>query len=170
MEFGILLIFILISLYTIFNFVSFCFRKITYQFIPRVGIKGKVIFVDDGNKKAFYNSKYSVSAIPDLIVRDVRGNNVVVEFKSRRKEILESDVHQLKASIIAARSKYKVESGLVINGGGMTRHVKAKSSRRLFSEIKTAYNLARAVKGGHVPSRTECESEACRDCIYRKVC
>lgn len=136
----------------------------------KFGFRGKLVYSDDSPKaKVFVNHRYQLSAKPDFVFRTGLFEYTMVEYKSREGRVKSSDIIQVKASIIAVRSKYNITNVYIVTGQRI-QQVKALSNFRLYRDIKKLHKLAKRVKFlNKKPNRLE-NSDKCNRCGYREHC
>lgn len=146
--------------------------KIYRSTLPKTqfGFRGKLVYSDDSPKaKVFVNHRYQLSAKPDFIFRTGLFTYTLVEYKSRSGYMKVSDIIQVKASIIAARSKFNITKSLVITGKS-TKEIEAASNRSLYRDIKTLHKTAKRIKHFNKKPRRLENSDNCNNCGYREHC
>lgn len=94
----------------------------------------------------------------------------MVEYKSRKGKIYPSDIAQLKASVIAARSRYNITKAYVSTDGEIKEVNVNKSNTVLFEEIKEAYELTVAIVSGKTVTVCYKSKYKCPTCSMRAHC
>ena len=96
----------------------------------RFGIKelseknANLIYADEKGAKTFKSSRFKINARPDFIFQLASGEQVLVEFKSRRTKLYDGDVKQLIATAITVKETYpNLKRGYVCNLSGQTRKI-----------------------------------------------
>ena len=136
----------------------------------KLGIKGKLIWVDEGKKtKPFFNSRYQIFGKCDQLYKTL-GGVLAVEYKSRRGKIYLSDIVQSKAAALAARGAgYKV-TRVLVKTKNQEQYMKLPSSDdALFQEIAEFFHKAKAAKEG-LQVKAFPEKQKCRRCAYFNSC
>ncbi len=131
----------------------------------------RLVWVDKSRKtKAFRNKAYGVSGKPDCIYKLADGYRLV-EFKSRKSGIYESDRVQAKAAALAARggSKYKITEILIQTKSTEELIPLIMSDEQLYQDIKYYIELAQKAHQGE-PLKAIPEKRKCKYCAYVKVC
>lgn len=102
-----------------------------------LGLEGEVVYADKGSRtKPMLSKKYGIVAKPDFVVRLLTGEYAVVEYKSRENgRLYESDIAQVKASVLAAREKYPISLAYVISGKRHHKIAISKNSDEIYDEI-----------------------------------
>lgn len=137
-----------------------------------LGLYGLVVYADSGpESRAFISKKYGVLGKPDFIVKLATGEYVVVEYKHRASgRLYDSDVAQVKATVLAVRSRYKVTRAFVL--AGSSRHeidIQVKDAA-LYKEIKQEVEqVKRAMKGEVLPVYTD-KTVRCGSCHNARNC
>lgn len=133
------------------------------------GFKGILIYVDDSpNSKVFINHKYELCAKPDFIFRIGYKKYVIVEFKSRKAPVRPSDIAQLKATALSARSQFNVVCGYVVTGSEI-QEIVLGSNASVYRDIKAAHKKAKSIKRlGQCPKVRM--SDKCKTCGYFANC
>lgn len=141
-------------------------RQITKQ---GLGVPGRTIWLDKGRSTpAFYNRQYGIAGKPDSI-QEVNGEMVAVEYKSRKGRVFASDIQQLVASTLAARSKYPIKKGIVKTATQSEVIDLSGSDAQLFRNIESSYNKVIALQQGN----SGCPDPhyiKCRACGYSSQC
>ncbi|ANO35324.1 hypothetical protein A6E01_19110 (plasmid) [Vibrio breoganii] len=137
-------------------FVFFFVRAVLFRlwrcFVPypdtNFGFKGALVYSDDSpSARVFVNRKYELSAKPDFIFKVGPNQYVLVEYKSGKRPMSESDRIQVLASVIAARQQYNITKAIVVTGLGRFEVKDAKKSNRaIYRQLKTLHVIARRVK------------------------
>lgn len=127
--------------------------------------KKRVRYIDDGSKGSFRSDLFRITAKPDLI----EDGTTIVEKKSRRSGVYESDKKQLIATALAVRSKHKIRSGYIVTQTERVAVDLTGSDRKLFSLIKTEHAHAWMVNEGRRPPPSPTRSK-CRSCQFNKRC
>ena len=127
------------------------------------------VWIDQGRQtKPFYSKQYQLTGKPDAIMR--KGSTLYsVEYKSRKNNIYDSDVIQLKAASLLAREQgYNVRYGLIKTQEKEYR-IDLSSNEALFKELKPFIGLAReASKCLDVPAKPS--KFKCQYCAYKSDC
>lgn len=137
-----------------------------------LGFDGVVVYADHGKKTAsLISEKYGIVAKPDFVLRLETGEYAVVEYKSRENgRLYESDVAQVKASVLAARQKFPVTKAFVV--AGTQRHeilIKADDAA-LYREIKLLADYVRQADEGDVVHVFAGNIGKCRSCQHKTEC
>lgn len=136
----------------------------------KFGFRGALVYTDDlPTSKVFVNHKYKLSAKPDFVFRTSLFKYTTVEYKSRNGAVKDSDIVQVKATIIAVRSKYNVTKALVVTATEQ-KQVIAKSSAALYRDIKELHKQAKLVKHFNKMPKKLINSYKCERCGYREHC
>lgn len=102
-------------------------------------VKGKIIYADQGRKsKLFINRKYGITAKPDFIITTPNGENMMVEYKSRTGRVYQSDIVQLLASVLAARSEMPIHRAVVVTKG-TRREIELGSDEHIFRKSQNLF-------------------------------
>lgn len=136
----------------------------------KLGIKGKLVWYDKNNrKKPFFNKKYKVFGKPDLIYKTLQGY-LLVEFKSRKGGIFESDITQAKAAALAARyNGYKI-SDILIKTATEEKYITIPTlDSELHDDIESAIKIARLAKNGSALKALPYPRK-CRACAFNHDC
>lgn len=140
--------------------------------LENLGFDADVVYADRGRGTTSFVSKtYGIVAKPDFVLRFDSGEYAVVEYKSRSNgRLYDSDVAQVKASVIAAREQFNVTQAFVIVGTERYTVEVDRSSDKLYREIEILANHARAANAGD-DIMVFAKSEAmCRSCAVRRDC
>lgn len=134
------------------------------------GFRGKLVYTDDNPQaKVFVSHRYELSAKPDFIFKTGLNEYVVVEYKSRKSSFRQSDLNQLKATVLACRSQYRIVAGYVVTGS-TTKHITFGSSHRLYREIKDIHSRVKKIKFCNAfPPKRE-KQEGCGRCGFYESC
>lgn len=139
---------------------------------PIPGLKNKrLLYVDNGKKRAFRSKKYRIKAKPDYVYRIDRETDAVVEYKHRDGKIYRSDEVQLIASVIAAREKYRnIKIGYIYTRDGTYRTYRLDvPTSELIARIEQELHAARnAANGIETPANRA--PNKCRRCGVRYAC
>lgn len=135
------------------------------------GFKGRLVYKDDGKASAtFINKHFGISAKPDFIFLTEAGNYRLIEYKSRKGRVYESDIAQTIASVIAARSKYPI-SEAEVHTDTQTFKVKLHTdNKRLFEVISKHHALTVKIKRGIKVNECNPSQYKCRSCSMKKHC
>lgn len=135
-----------------------------------LGVKGKIIYADQGRKsKLFINRKYGITAKPDFIITTPNGENMMVEYKSRTGRVYQSDIVQLLASVLAARSEMPNHRAVVVTKG-TRREIELGSDEHIFREISKFVLLARRAQEGEIIKIFSSHPGVCRTCSVANSC
>lgn len=132
--------------------------------VSRVG-KKRVQYIDQGSSEVYYSRKYRISAKPDLI----EDRHTIVEKKSRRKGIYESDRKQLIATALAVRSRYPITRGVIETQSDREEIDLSGTDAALFARIEKEYLHAEAVNRGSEPPPYP-SLPKCGGCQFRSRC
>lgn len=143
-----------------------------HRMVEKFGISGHVVYADSGlRSRRFYSRKYKIVAKPDFVVRLDTGEYAIVEYKSRRSgRVMASDVSQVKASVIAVRSKYPITKAYVLVDKKLHALDVDKSSANLAKEIATELKYARDAKRGVKIMVFARNKGDCFNCPYKSRC
>lgn len=136
-------------------------------------LKGKVIYADEGRKsKVFINETYNISAKPDFIIRLPNKELAAVEYKSRDRGIFRSDIAQLKASVIAARSQMNITKAFVVNKSEVREISIGVSTESIYGSIRYYVEAARRIKANpqHIEYSYTNKERQCVTCSVRNAC
>ena len=150
-------------------FIAPIFRKLIRKSSNKLNIDGKLIWVDKGRTKPFYNKVFKVLGKPDLMYK-IKSGILAVEYKSRNANIYASDIAQGKAAALAARgSGYNVTELMVLTKNNRKRFPLPKSDKALYSEVERLCQIVRSAKRGKsqpsMPSKFKCHN-----CAYANSC
>ena len=137
------------------------------------GFRGKLVYVDDGKAKIFLNHKYRICAKPDFIFRKfgLIPSYVLVERKSGYREPTESDIAQIKASVITARSRYpRLNHAVLSTKKGVFPIPVNKSSAKLMRDIQHLHDITQAVYRGETIEEICTDSYRCFCCPTKLSC
>lgn len=127
------------------------------------------VWIDEGRQtKPFYSKQYNLAGKPDAIMR--KGSTLYsVEYKSRKQNIYDSDVIQLKAASLLAREQgYNVRYGLIKTQEKEYR-VDFGTNQALYKELKQYIALASDIdRGKDVPAKPH--KFKCQYCAYKSDC
>jgi len=127
--------------------------------------KRRVKYIDTGKSSVFVSKRYKIAAKPDLI----QDNKTLVEKKSRRTGVYDSDRKQLIATALAVRSVHPIRSGFVETQTDREEVDLAGSDKSLFRLIKTEYKNALLINAGKKPPAYP-SYQKCRHCQFRSDC
>lgn len=134
------------------------------------GFRGKLVYVDDNPRsKVFVCKRYELSAKPDFVFKTGLFTYCVVEFKSRKGAVKESDLVQLIATVIAVRSKHSVTRAMVVTSG-VKKELEIASSGKMYKSIKKLHREARRVKHLNKKPKALQNNQKCNGCGYREHC
>ncbi len=140
--------------------------------IAHLGFDAEVVYADRGRATPSLVSKeFGIVAKPDFVLRFDMGAYAVVEYKSRSSgRLFNSDVAQVKATVIAARERFDVSLAYVIVGDQRHKVDVDFPSDEIYEQIKPLVKHARAANAGE-EIRVFATSEAlCRGCAVRRNC
>ncbi|MFL7013695.1 CRISPR-associated protein Cas4 [Enterovibrio norvegicus] len=133
------------------------------------GFNGKLVYVDDSpSSEVFLNHKYELAAKPDFIFKVGWNRYAAVEYKSRKGAVTQSDINQLKAATLAARSRWNVVEGYVITSNKRCR-LEFGSNASIYNSIKKQHMAAKAIKILNQKPRLRSDNR-CNNCGYRHHC
>ena len=156
--------------FVVFVALLYLARRRSHRPGSPLGIEGKIVYADQGRKsKLFINKKYGITAKPDFIIATQNGQNVMVEYKSRAGRVYQSDIVQLLASVLAARSEMPIHRAVVITKG-TRREVVLGSDEQIFKEISKFVLLARRAQEGEIIKIFSSHPGVCRSCSVAHSC
>jgi CRISPR/Cas system-associated exonuclease Cas4 (RecB family) len=140
--------------------------------IAHLGFDAEVVYADRGHATPSLVSKeFGIVAKPDFVLRFDTGAYAVVEYKSRSSgRLFNSDVAQVKASVIAARELYDVSLAYVIVAGERHEVDVDFPSDELYEQIKPLVKHARAANAGEEIKVFATSEALCRGCAVRRNC
>lgn len=156
--------------FVVFVALLYLARRRSHRPGSPLGIEGKIVYADQGRKsKLFINKKYGITAKPDFIIATQNGQNVMVEYKSRAGRVYQSDIVQLLASVLAARSEMPIHRAVVVTKG-TRREVVLGSNEQIFKEISKFVLLARRAQEGEIIKIFSSHPGVCRSCSVAHSC
>ena len=156
--------------FVVFVALLYLARRRSHRPGSPLGIEGKIVYADQGRKsKLFINKKYGITAKPDFIIATQNGQNVMVEYKSRAGRVYQSDIVQLLASVLAARSEMPIHRAVVVTKG-TRREVVLGSDEQIFKEISKFVLLARRAQEGEIIKIFSSHPGVCRSCSVAHSC
>ncbi|MDX7766850.1 CRISPR-associated protein Cas4 [Aeromonas caviae] len=156
--------------FVVFVALLYLARRRSHRLGSPLGIEGKIVYADQGRKsKLFINKKYGITAKPDFIIATQNGQNVMVEYKSRAGRVYQSDIVQLLASVLAARSEMPIHRAVVVTKG-TRREVVLGSDEQIFKEISKFVLLARRAQEGEIIKIFSSHPGVCRSCSVAHSC
>lgn len=165
-------ILLIIGCLLLFSVARLVFSQSNMAVIERFGVDGRVVYADKGkSSRVFISKRYGVKAKPDFIIKDRGGRYTLIEYKSRSSGLLfESDIVQVKASVIAARTIYNIRKAVVISG--TTKHDidVDRSSVSINKEIATHIENARQSEMGVIVMKYAERESACSSCRNKSEC
>lgn len=137
-----------------------------------IGERGRVIYTDSGgSSRSFLNKQYGIRAKPDFILELKGGEHAVVEYKSRDSGMLfASDVAQVKATVLAIRSRYPARRAFVVAGARCHEVKIKKSDSGLYKDIQQEIGYAREVAQGEMVKVFSSNERQCDRCFSRSRC
>lgn len=145
-----------------------------HSIIPSLRDKNiKLIFNGEHEEQICTCTHYKIKAKPDFVYEHPDKSLTVVEYKSRRKGVMPSDIAQLIATAIAVNGHYigkTVKNGYVLTGNGSYQEIDLdKSSDELMEAIKKPLQAVRDVIEGRAVIPDAC-AKKCRGCGFRHIC
>jgi hypothetical protein len=136
------------------------------------GFKGKLIYMDKGRKSpSFVDREFNIAAKPDFIYQLKNKNSyALVEYKSRNGKVYPSDIAQLKASVLAARSRYYITNAYACTESVIDEINVNKSNKYLFEDIRSAYELTVDIVEGKTVNVCYKSKYKCPTCSMNKHC
>jgi CRISPR/Cas system-associated exonuclease Cas4 (RecB family) len=140
--------------------------------IAHLGFDAEVVYADRGRSThSLVSKEFGIVAKPDFVLRFDSGVFGVVEYKSRSSgRLFNSDVAQVKATVIAARELYDVSLAYVIVGGKRHEVDVDFPSDELYEQIKPLVKHARAANAGEEIKVFATSEALCRGCAVRRNC
>ena len=135
-----------------------------------LGIPGKLIWVDQGkNTKPFFNKEFRVLGKPDLMYR-IEGGILAVEYKSRNRNIYESDIVQGLTASLAARGEGYAISQLLVRTDNSESYIDLPNlDKDLYNLVSKYVDIVRKAKQGeNLPSSPS--HFKCFNCAYSISC
>lgn len=128
------------------------------------------LYSDKGiGSKVFKDKVRRIRAMPDRIEGTQR-SALLLEYKSRKGGVYNSDVVQAIASVLAARgSGINITGAQIHTRGGSVKTIELGDDASLERKIKHPLMNARIVMSGGVPKATH-QKVKCRGCGYNQVC
>lgn len=156
--------------FVVFIALLYLAQRRSHRTSSPLGVEGKIIYADQGRKsKLFINRVYGITAKPDFIITTPNGENVMVEYKSRKGRVYQSDIVQLLASVLAARSEMQIHRAIVVTK--VTRcEVELGSDEHIFKEISKFVLLARRAQEGEIIKIFSSHPGVCRTCSVASSC
>lgn len=115
----------------------------------------KLVFNGETDDQIYTCSYYKIKAKPDFIYEYLNGDLAIVEYKSRKRGVMPSDVVQLIATAIAVKGHYvliKVTKGYVLTDDGSYQEIDLdRDSTELIKQIEKPLKAARDVIRGKMP-------------------
>lgn len=144
-----------------------------YKLFPlpmtRFGFRGRVVYVDDGpSAKVLVTHRYQIGAKPDFVFKTGWKRYAAVEYKSRKAPVKYSDICQVYASVLAARSRWNVTDAYIVTGAE-SRHLECGSSRAIYRKIAKHHQTAKKVKHLNKPQPIK-PIEKCGGCGFKHHC
>ncbi|MCF6767597.1 Dna2/Cas4 domain-containing protein [Thiotrichales bacterium 19S11-10] len=147
--------------------------QLPQMIIPALKVAdAKLIFNGEYEDKIFSCMDHRVRAKPDFLYELSDGSIAIVEYKSRKKGVMPSDVSQLIATAIAVKGHYKnqVKKGYILTGRGSYKEVNLDmSSHRLVKSIEYQIRAVRDIIRGKEPKLTP-NPNKCQNCGFRHIC
>jgi CRISPR-associated exonuclease Cas4 len=136
------------------------------------GFKGKLVYVDKGKRSAtFLNKQYGIAAKGgDFIYLTEHGKYKLIEYKSRKGKVYQSDEAQTIASVLAARSRYPIVEAVIFTESTSKNLNVSGCDEVLYNKIKDAHLLTQQIKNGKPVHTTNAFEYKCRSCSMRKFC
>lgn len=132
--------------------------------------KGKTLWLDKKGTKAFYNKEYGIVGKPDVIV-EAEDGVVAVEYKSRSSQVYTSDIVQLIAATLAARSAgFNITKGLVKTAENFKWVDLSGTNEMLYQKISKYAELAKQAQSGKKGLPASPNYFKCKYCSYAKSC
>lgn len=156
--------------FVVFIALLYLAQRRSHRTSSPLGVEGKIIYADQGRKsKLFINRVYGITAKPDFIITTPNGENVMVEYKSRKGRVYQSDIFQLLASVLAARSEMQIHRAIVVTKV-TRREVELGSDEHIFKEISKFVLLARRAQEGEIIKIFSSHPGVCRTCSVASSC
>ncbi|MDG1752321.1 MAG: hypothetical protein P8I03_11770 [Thalassotalea sp.] len=136
------------------------------------GFKGKLVYLDKGkNSATFFNKKYRIAAKGgDFIYLTDDGAYVLIEYKSRKGRIHQSDIAQTIASVLAARSIYPITRAIIATETQSKEINVLGSDDVLYNNIKEVHLLTQQIKNGMRVNTYYNAPYKCQSCNMRTYC
>ncbi|WP_063664913.1 hypothetical protein [Aliivibrio fischeri] len=136
------------------------------------GFKAKLLFLDDGSSRgfAFFNRSLNVGATPDAIYKKRNRKDLMLELKSRKGPVYESDIAQAKAGVLATNGKYAFDQILIKTSTHQRFIDLPRSMKTLEKELMPLIKLARNIKQGKVVTQKNISRNKCMSCRHFKTC
>jgi len=136
----------------------------------RLGINGKLVWVDEGrNTKPFFNKQFEVLGKPDLMYK-IKNGVLAVEYKSRMSVIYQSDIVQAKSAALAARGSGYNVIRILLKTTKTEKYIDLpQSDQKLYKDIESFVSIARRAKKGY-PMKALPNVFKCRSCAYAGSC
>lgn len=145
-----------------------------HSIIPSLRDKNiKLIFNGEHEVQICTCTHHKIKAKPDFVYEHPDKSLTVVEYKSRRKGVMPSDITQLIATAIAVNGHYigkSVKSGYVLTGSGAYQKIDLdKSSDEMMLHIQEPLSEVRNILKGVAPTPKP-TPQKCRGCGFRNNC
>ena len=140
--------------------------------IANLGFDAEVVYADRGrNTPTLVSKEFGIVAKPDFVLRFDGGEHAVVEYKSRvNGRLYNSDIAQVKASVIAARERFDISLAYVIVGDKRHEVDVDFPSDELYEQIKPLVKHARAANAGEEIKVFATSEALCQSCAVRRHC
>lgn len=163
------------GLFVIFLLRSICrfFARLRYTETP-FGFRGKLLSIDNKKPRGFlfFNRKAGIGASPDAVYETDFLQSTVVEIKSRRKGIYDSDWAQAEMGAVAVadsdiipRVKY-----VAVSNQTETQVRPVKSTNAILRKYKSEIKMARQILNGKIIEVRRPQKNKCQACRYYDRC
>ncbi len=165
-----------IAFFCLILFGLWLLKRIVHFFTPfkptPFGFKGKLLYLDKGKaSQTFINKQYNIAAKGgDFIYLTEQGEHILIEYKSRKGPVYESDVAQTIASVLAARSCYPISQAMVITETQSKKINVSGNDDVLYNEIKQFHLLTQQIKQGKAVTRNYAKLYKCKSCNMQAFC
>ena len=151
-------------------FFYYCTRTPTPERVISELKNARMIYKDTNNDY-FTSYRHKIRAKPDFLYKLANGSIALVEYKSQRDSIRESDVSQVIAATLAVREKYpNLNIGFIYTRSGKVKCVDLnKSDEELINLISAELSIARQLENNMRPQFTP-QKDKCRVCPYNMAC
>ncbi|MCG9576696.1 hypothetical protein L1D14_10645 [Vibrio tubiashii] len=172
MELVIALVKVLIVSAIFIRVVTAVYRFFAYAKTP-FGFRGELVFLDKGQVRgfAFFNRRFLIGSTPDAIYRTNINQIHIVEQKSRKKGIYDSDIAQAEiGALTVSESNMGTVTHITVANQTQTLTKRVPSPRKIARKYKKEIQIAREIKNGkHIDIRKP-EPAKCRSCRYFNEC